>query len=144
VVAGALVVACAAMTLLAMGRAPAYPAGPAASRTTPVDNGRAHAHDGAGDDPMTRGAAATRTSVAVVLAAVVLLLVLPTSGHARRWHGHGDVFVGVGPAWWGPTYPGWYYPPPAYVVTPPPVVIRDEPQEYVERESDEPDEPERS
>lgn len=90
-----------------------------------------------------------RTSVAVVLAAVALLLALPTSGHARPWHGHGDwhghgeVFVGVGPPWWDPTYPGWYYPPPAYMVTPPPVIIRDEPQEYVERESDEPDEPAR-
>ncbi|HEV8530559.1 MAG TPA: hypothetical protein VGT00_03990 [Methylomirabilota bacterium] len=68
---------------------------------------------------------------AVVVLAVLLfgLLVFPVVP-SYAWHGRGGVFIGVGPAWWGPPYPYWWYPPPYY---PPAPVVIEQPPVYVEQ-----------
>jgi len=67
--------------------------------------------------------------VLLVLLLFGLLVVPAAPSHA--WRGRGGVFIGVGPAWWGPPYPYWGYPPPYY--PPPTVVIEQQPPVYVEQ-----------
>jgi hypothetical protein len=68
--------------------------------------------------------------VLLVLLLFGLLVVPAAPSHA--WRGRGGVFIGVGPAWWGPPYPYWGYPPP-YYYPPATVVIEQQPQVYVEQ-----------
>ena len=64
----------------------------------------------------------------LVVGLVVGFLVVPASPASAWSHGHGRVFIGVGPGfWWGPPYPYYWYPPPYY----PPVVVQ--PQVYVQQ-----------
>ena len=73
-----------------------------------------------------------RKTALVSLLAVALLLAAALPGYAwGGWHGHGRVFVGVGPAWWGPPYPYWGYYSPRYYVYPPPAVVVQEPPVYI-------------
>lgn len=66
--------------------------------------------------------------VSLLVAGLLALTVAPS----YAWHhGHGGVFIGVGPGyWWGPPYPYWWYPPPYYY--PPPAVVVEEPPVYVQ------------
>lgn len=73
--------------------------------------------------------------IALSLAVLGLLLIQTGPGeaggrhhHHGRFHGHGRVFISVGPAfYWGyPYYPYWYGPP-YYVYTPPPVIVEQAP-----------------
>src|SRR5213593_2143177 len=65
---------------------------------------------------MKKTATVACLSVALLLAAVV-----PSQAWNRSFHHAGArVFVGVGPAWWGPPYPYWYYPPAPVEVAPAP------------------------
>jgi len=61
-----------------------------------------------------------RKIASVSLLAMALLLVAVTPSLAWH-HGHGRVFIDVGPVWWGP----YWYPPPYYVYSPPPVIIQE-------------------
>ena len=66
----------------------------------------------------------------LVVGLVVGFLVVPVSPAYAWSHGHGRVFIGVGPGfWWGPPYPYYWYPPPYY----PPVVVQPQPQVYVQQ-----------
>jgi hypothetical protein len=66
----------------------------------------------------------------LVVGLVVVFLVVPASPASAWSHGHGRVFIGVGPGfWWGPPYPYYWYPPPYY----PPVVVQPQPQVYVQQ-----------
>jgi len=67
--------------------------------------------------------------VLLVLLLFGLLVIPAVPSHA--WHGRGGVFIGVGPAWWGPPYPYWGYPPPYY--PPATVVIEQQPPVYVQQ-----------
>jgi hypothetical protein len=74
-----------------------------------------------------------RKTVGIVLLVVGVLALTVTPGYSwHRWHGHGGVFVGVGP-YWGVGPPYWAYPPPYYVYSPPPVVV-EQPPVYVEQQ----------
>lgn len=71
--------------------------------------------------------------ICIAVAAMALLVVGVSAGHASRGghRGHGGVDVWLGPGWgpwWGPYYP-YYYP----YYTAPPVVIKEEPGEYIHR-----------
>jgi len=67
--------------------------------------------------------------------AAALTVLVSVPAHADHYHGHGRVGVGVvigAPGYWH--YPGPYYPPypyPYYAY--PPVVVAPEPQTYIER-----------
>jgi hypothetical protein len=64
----------------------------------------------------------------VVLA--IGFLVLPAAPSFAWRHGHGGVFIGVGPGfWWGPPYPYYWYPPPYY---PPAQIVVEQPPVYVQ------------
>jgi hypothetical protein len=65
----------------------------------------------------------------VLVVVVVLLAVVPQS---EAW-GHGRVFIGVGPGWWGAPNPWWYYPPYYYPPPPPQTVVVQPAPVYVER-----------
>jgi hypothetical protein len=66
----------------------------------------------------------------LVVGLVVGFVVVPASPAYAWSHGHGRVFIGVGPGfWWGPPYPYYWYPPPYY----PPVVVQPQPQVYVQQ-----------
>lgn len=70
--------------------------------------------------------------VCVTLLIVALLLIQAAPSDAWREHWGGPhVFVGFGPAWWGPA-PWWYYPPPYYAYSPPPVIV-EQPPVYVQQ-----------
>lgn len=70
---------------------------------------------------------------------LVIGLLVSFAAPSYAWHhGHGGVFVGVGPGyWWGPPYPYWYYPPPYYAY-PPPTVVVEQPPVYVEQQPAQP------
>lgn len=68
-----------------------------------------------------------RKAASLLLLAIALLLVAATPSHAWHRGGHGRVFIGVGPYWWGPPYPYWWYPPPYYAYSPPPVIVQPQP-----------------
>ncbi len=71
-----------------------------------------------------------KKSALVTLLVIGLLVSLAAPGYA--WHHvRGGVFIGVGPAWWGPPFPYWYYPSPYYY--PPPTVVVEQPPVYVEQ-----------
>src|SRR5207244_12350340 len=79
---------------------------------------------------MKKTATVACLSVALLLAAVV-----PSQAWNRSFHHAGArVFVGVGPAWWGPPYPYWYYPPAPVVVAPAPIIVQQSPPVYVQHE----------
>jgi hypothetical protein len=59
-----------------------------------------------------------RKVASVALLAIAVFLVAATPSLAWH-HGHGRVFVAVGPAFrWGPPDPYWWYPTPYYVYSP--------------------------
>jgi hypothetical protein len=76
----------------------------------------------------------------IVGLAVGFLLLPAAPSYARpHRHGHGGVFIGVGPGfwwgaphpyWWGPARPYYWYPPPYYY--PPGRIVVEEPQVYVQ------------
>lgn len=78
----------------------------------------------------------------IALAAMALIAAGSSIGEARGGHGrHGGHFsVGVyaGPGWWGP---GWWGPYPYYPYYPyysgPPVIVQQEPETYIEKDSQE-------
>jgi hypothetical protein len=60
----------------------------------------------------------------LIVGVIVGSLVVPVAPGYAWNHGHGRVFIGVGPGfWWGPPYPYYWYPPPYY----PPVVVQQPP-----------------
>lgn len=66
----------------------------------------------------------------LVVGLAVGFLVLPVTPSYAWSHGHGRVFIGVGPGfWWGPPYPYYWYPPPYY----PSVIEPPQPQVYVQQ-----------
>lgn len=73
-----------------------------------------------------------RKPALVLLLAVALPLLMAAPSFAwGHFHGHGRVFIGVGPAfWWGPWWwgpPPYYYAPPQVVVQEPPVYVQPQP-----------------
>ena len=67
---------------------------------------------------------------ALALLAAALLGAAPAFAHGRVHFGIG---LNFGP-YWGPYWgPGWYYPPPYYYYPPPVVIAPAQPQTYVER-----------
>jgi hypothetical protein len=89
------------------------------------------------------------SKVAAVSLLVALLVFPARSTYAGHFHGggglhhgpHTHVFIGFGPAWWGPgyfygPYPygypyGWYYPPPYYAY---PSFSVQQPEMYIEQQ----------
>jgi hypothetical protein len=81
-----------------------------------------------------------RKSAMVSLLAISVLLFGASPSHAwGHWHGHGGVFIGVGPGfWWGAPYLYWWYPPLYYA---PPQVVVQEPPVYIQRQPPSPQGP---
>src|SRR5262249_50826062 len=74
-----------------------------------------------------------KTSALLLLVLLLVGLLVLAAGPSYAWRGHTSVFIGVGPAWWGPAYPYWGYPPPYYYPPPAVVIEQQQPTMYVEQ-----------
>ena len=75
-----------------------------------------------------------KRSAGVLLVLLLFGLLVVPAAPSHAWRGRGGVFIGVGPAWWGPPYPYGWYPPPYYPpYYPPATVVIEQPPVYVQQ-----------